>query len=365
MSFLGDLSGSQALANMAGNLAQNSAMNQGTMAAAQQQQNDMAAQQAYLNSIYGPQGFGGQTAAYAGAGAAYGRETGGFGGYGAPNADPFTPVSTAGSDGLYRTANGQIDQSNAENIAAYYRIMSGGYGQPGGYTAPTPALFPTPQQPAPYSDGGGYNPYDPSIYAPSAQKNVGGGTGGIAYLPNGQIDQNNADNIALYYRLMGGNAGFGGQGVGQQFDPATYSGGQGAINAVQKAGTGGFAVGQTPQMPYDNSNPLGNDVSQYTGGIVYLPNGQPDQNNANNIALYYRLMAGGGGGGGSTPWIDAGKQGSNFNPYGLISSGSIGQSDSFGGYQPAPPQPSGGIVYRQMARSTRTTPTTSRCITSS
>ena len=85
MAFLGDLSGSQALANMAGNLAQNSAMNQGQQAAMQQQQADYAAQQAMLNNLYGSQGFGGQTADYAAAGAAYGRATGGFGGYGGNN----------------------------------------------------------------------------------------------------------------------------------------------------------------------------------------------------------------------------------------------------------------------------------------
>ena len=62
------------------NLGQNAAMNQGNQYAAQQQQAAMAAQQAQLAALYGSQGFGGQTAAYAGAGAAYGRETGGFGG---------------------------------------------------------------------------------------------------------------------------------------------------------------------------------------------------------------------------------------------------------------------------------------------
>src|SRR5262245_4376271 len=47
-----------------------------------------------------PQGLTGPLTAdpahYAAIGAAYGRATGGFGGYGAANADPFTPVSSRG-----------------------------------------------------------------------------------------------------------------------------------------------------------------------------------------------------------------------------------------------------------------------------
>ena len=50
-----------------------------------------AQNQALLDNLYGPQGFGGQTAQYAAAGAAAGRNTGGFGGYGGMN-DPFSPV---------------------------------------------------------------------------------------------------------------------------------------------------------------------------------------------------------------------------------------------------------------------------------
>src|SRR3954468_14785876 len=51
--------------------------------------------QAVLNNIFG--NFGQQTDYYSGLGAAYGRQTGGFGGYGAPNADPFTPVGGGGN----------------------------------------------------------------------------------------------------------------------------------------------------------------------------------------------------------------------------------------------------------------------------
>src|SRR6188768_2196762 len=54
--------------------------------------------QGVTDNLYGPRGFGGDTAYYAGVGADYGRATGGFGGYGAANADPFSPVQTSGND---------------------------------------------------------------------------------------------------------------------------------------------------------------------------------------------------------------------------------------------------------------------------
>jgi hypothetical protein len=73
------------------------------------------AAQATQANIYGAGGFGAQPAYYAGLGAAYGRQTGGFGGYGAANADPFTPVGGGGSQGApqYDPWTGAITGYNA------------------------------------------------------------------------------------------------------------------------------------------------------------------------------------------------------------------------------------------------------------
>ena len=61
------------------------------------QANTLAQAQVPQAQLYGPGGFGAQTAHHAALGAAYGRGTGGFGGYGAANADPFTPVPQGGN----------------------------------------------------------------------------------------------------------------------------------------------------------------------------------------------------------------------------------------------------------------------------
>ena len=321
------------------NLAGNAAAAQGQAGQAANIANQGAINQAALNNAYGPQGFGGATAANAYAGAAAGRETGGFGGYGSANADPFTPVSDPG--GLALTPGGGVDPNNAGNIAIWNQIMGGGGAQPfndyggganaGGFS-PSPN-YPGGNNPSPMDqyNNGGYNPYSPQSYAPSSQGNVGGG---LAMLPGGGVDPNNADNIAAYYRIMGGG-GFSGQGMGQLFDPASYSGSQGAVDAVQKAGTGGFAVGQTPQVPYDNNSPFG--ANQFApvstgdpGGLVMLPGGGVDPNNASNIARYYQLM----GGGGNQSYLGAGGTENSYNPFGQINSGQVGGQDAFMGYQP-------------------------------
>ena len=257
------------------NLGQNAAMSQGQQAAMAQQQQAMAAQQAQLAALYGPQGFGGQTAQYAAAGADYGRQTGGFGGYGGMN-DPMSP------EGGYNS----IDQNDPANIALYYKLM--GMPQPGGGgvnfpQAPDPAppavppgqvdwnsyfsglTAPAAAQPAynPFSQysNGGYNPYSPQTFAPSAQPNVGGG---LAMLPGGGVDPHNANNIALYYQLMGGGgmmasggdqSWFGAGGTNNSYNPF------GQINSGQVGQYdpfGGYQApadfnsrfGQIPGQPY-------------------------------------------------------------------------------------------------------------------
>jgi hypothetical protein len=131
--------------------------------------------QGALNNAYGPQGFGGQTADYSAAGAAYGRATGGFNPV-APQAQPS--VFDTGTSGIKYLPGGGIDQNDPGNIAAYYRMMG----------------------------GGGYNPYSSQSYA-SQPSNTYSPQSSLRYLPGGGLDQNDPGNIAAYYRLMGGGGG--------------------------------------------------------------------------------------------------------------------------------------------------------------
>ena len=92
------------------NLGQNAAMNQGNQAAIQQQQTGDGGAAGAARCVVWPQGFGGQTAYYAGLGADYGRATGGFGGYGGMNdrplrrgcTRPILPISGGSGSGRSR-----------------------------------------------------------------------------------------------------------------------------------------------------------------------------------------------------------------------------------------------------------------------
>lgn len=110
------------------------------------------AAQSTLNNIYGAGGFGAQPAYYAALGAAYGRQTGGFGGYGAPNADPFTPVG------------GQADRIRA--------IYGAGALSPGPAN-PTPPVQRGADLPAPPTTW--QAPQAPQPAAPQWQPQAGGG----------------------------------------------------------------------------------------------------------------------------------------------------------------------------------------------
>jgi len=113
--------------------------------AAQPAQNAaLAAQnQAALNNAYGPMGFGGQTAMYAGLGAAYGRATGGFAGapgrvgtisnpgtsnpgYLMPQAQPRAPaaVSPAASAAWARTLYNPAPMGPAQSFSPNYSPLS-------------------------------------------------------------------------------------------------------------------------------------------------------------------------------------------------------------------------------------------------
>ena len=166
MSFLGDLSPAQGLANNSFNLGQNQAAMQQQQASYAQQAALAAQNQAALNNAYGPQGFGGQTAYYAGLGASYGRavpgEIYGGGGGGDVWSQGAAPYNEYGLNGQFNTATGNIGQSPG---------MAPGFG---GFNNPA-----TPQNPISWYVNGGYDPFDPRTYGGSAQQNLGTGYPGM------------------------------------------------------------------------------------------------------------------------------------------------------------------------------------------
>jgi hypothetical protein len=247
-----------------------------------------SAAQATQNNIYGAGGFGAQPAYYAGLGAAYGRATGGFGGYGAANADPFTAVpyrgGGIGSD-AYRggqEGNYQVDPFSGA-ISGYNAPRQ--YGWDANEGAPVPAqpsfndiwsgrgaqslardnlfnvyTWPTPQPQRDFLDRWNTFPQQQSWSDPFSQ---GGGFGGGAawatgtpagtrsavpdartYMPSGQFGG------YLDHYLWGANSGslgangirtdpFGGyvpQGGGYQTDPFS-----GAITGYSGGGIGSDA----------------------------------------------------------------------------------------------------------------------------
>ena len=210
--------------------------------------------QALFNNLYGPQGFGGQTAAYAGAGAAYGRDTGGFGGYGGMN-DPMSPVG--GYNGMDATTgvmmrNGAIDQQDPGNIALYYQMMGGG-GIPA--AAPSPGYTPdatASQNGFGYPGGGSMG----SMFDPNSYGSLGmgvpaqTGSGGLALNPNGSINQSDPGNIALYYQIMRGGGGapqMPGQPYGQGYFDQTF----GAANSQPQAYNPNYGGGYPGAMSSD------------------------------------------------------------------------------------------------------------------
>jgi hypothetical protein len=225
--------------------------------------------QAFINSMYGPQGFGGQTAAYSALGAAYGRGTGYYGDTGA----------AAGPD-----------PNDPNNIALYYQLM----GRGGGTGYDYGSLY-QPQAPAP----------SPTV-SQGPVPSFSGMTGG--YQP---INQNDPDLIATYYRLMGGgpasfNDRFGNipppasdpynppvtppsQPVTQDWGPYFSGITSDAPPSQQRDSIATALMNQPPQTSMNN--PSSQSLLGYDPG-----NGPINQNDPRAIAEYYRLMGGGGGG---------------------------------------------------------------------
>ena len=123
--------------------------------------------QALFNNLYGPQGFGGQTAQYAGAGAAYGRGTGYYGDTGAPSAPTPAPANTP-QEQAYFAAYPDVA---ASGMTAEQHYML--YGRQEGRNAfgldTTPGDFPS-DGTSPYNTygqpgagQGGYDPYGTGV----------------------------------------------------------------------------------------------------------------------------------------------------------------------------------------------------------
>jgi len=99
------------------------------------------------------------------------------------------------------------------------------------------------------------------------------GGGGLKYTAGGQLDQNDAGNIAYYYKMMGGG---GGGGAPQ---PLPYT-----------------PPPQPQYQPPQPTAPAPQPAAPSGGGGLKMINGQIDQNDPGNIAAYYRMMGMGGGG---------------------------------------------------------------------
>jgi len=153
----------------------------------------LMAQNAQNNVFASGGGFGNQTAYYAGLGADYGRATGGFGGYGAANADPFSPVQSGYPSGNVQRGP-DLANLSADPFAKPYDDSAGlnpssapnGGAQPYGGQLPwfwqgvrdwtgMGAAGPTPQQPA-YDPGMPiYGAKDQSRIEPGNRNPVQGG----------------------------------------------------------------------------------------------------------------------------------------------------------------------------------------------
>ena len=224
-----------------------------------------AINQAALNNNFN--NFGQQTDYYSGLGAAYGRATGGFGGYGGQN-DPFSPASGGGyndgagmsgqgaTGGLARNPDGSINQQDPGNIAAYWAAMGGGTPTASntgssGTNSMAGALWggTNSNTGAPAIGGGGSFPsVDPT-------PNVGAGAGGggawsPALTAGGQIDQSNAGNIAKYWELMGGGANSANTGSSgrDQLANTLWQGTNSNTGAPALTGSGG-----TSSIPYQGN----------------------------------------------------------------------------------------------------------------
>lgn len=140
---------------------------------AQNQAATLAAAQVPQSQLYGPRGFGGDTAHYAGVGAAYGRATGGF-----------KPAAPAGG-------GGSVFDTGAAPFRDFGLPGGGGAGSfspspnyPGGSASPPPSVFDTGTSPfRDFGGRGGMGSFSPSPNYP------GGSAGPMPTQPETVFDQ--------------------------------------------------------------------------------------------------------------------------------------------------------------------------------
>ena len=214
--------------------------------------------QATLNNIYGPQGFGGQTAQYAAQGAAYGRATGGFGGYGAANADPFTSFGGAADQAWMRGGSQgprPSSQGGGGGIGSDMRF---------GGQADVDWMRGGSQGPRPSSQGGGYIGGNQSAFSYNpASMGGGGGFGGPADVQwmRGGSQGPRPSSMNPYAGMI-----LGPQANPSYFNPGTYAGDQGnygiPYNGQSLPGDIGFSkqpsypnLGYNPGMANSFANP--------------------------------------------------------------------------------------------------------------
>ena len=254
--------------NFQANLAGNAAAMQAQQGQAANIANQGAINQAALNNAYGPQGFGGQTAYYAGQGAAYGRAVpgeiyGGGGQMGSVFDTGAAPFNDYGLNGTFNTATGNVGQSPG---------MAPGFG---GFNN-----LATPQNPISWYVNGGYDPFNPATYGGSAQQNLGTGYpgmnmpqgtssggydpqwGGTSSYPQGQ--QSSAPSSLLY-----GSSG-------TNFDTAGYF--EANPDALEAYRSGSWGISDPTQFAEAHFLAAHNNEGSWRSG--WAPSNNPDFNAA-------------------------------------------------------------------------------------
>jgi hypothetical protein len=172
---------------------------------------------------------------------------------------------------------------------------------------------------------------------------------GYTPLANNAINNNNADYmrnqaaIALMAQQAQNNVFASGGGFGNQ---TAYYAGLGADYGRATGGFGGYSGGggypsgdvqRGPDLPNLSTTPDPFGASRSWDGSVNTPEASALM--LQNPAAYYAKYGGGAGmmaSGGDTSWIGAGGSNNDYNPFGQINSGQVGQYDPFMGYQPQP-----------------------------
>ena len=238
--------------------------------------------QASLNNAYGPAGFGGDTARYAAIGADYGRAVPGeiYAG-GGGGSDPFAGGAAPYNDYSIPNfgAGSQVNYKAGSPWAAGGNMSGGGggTGDPGQSQVDWNAYFNGLTAPARDAVP------DPTYGGGGAMSNIGGGKiPGQAPDPWATLGYNPSAPIQNGFGYPGGTPS-------QMFDPSTY---------------GSMGMGVPAGVQYKAGSPWG------AGGIM----------NASGDPSYF----------------DAGRPGSDYNPFGTINSGQAGNGqDAFLGYPQA------------------------------